>query len=80
MILRLRVEHMKDASGEKKRVLFSTLTTEIKGMERIDAVAELDEHCILGREISQLIAEMLALKTKDLKVGRKAIIKSKKKK
>ena len=74
MILKLRVENMKDATGDKKRVMFATLVTDITGIEKIDAVAELDEECQLGKEITQLITNMLALKQKSLKEENKGFL------
>lgn len=80
MILKIRVEEMKDASGDKKRVMFATLVTEIVGMERIDAVSELDNECVLGKEITELMANLLALKKDSLekKYGPEARKKKKK--
>jgi hypothetical protein len=80
MKLHLQIEKGKDASGKIKRVMWAQLQTEIKGMERIDTVAELDEDCILGSEITRLTAEMLAMHKKGLEDQKKKIIKNKKKK
>ena len=66
MILKIRIENMKDATGKKKRVLMASLRTEIIGMEMIDTVAELDDDCVLGKEITLLTTNMLALKKKAL--------------
>jgi hypothetical protein len=78
MILKLRIENMKDATGEKKRVMMATLNTDIIGMESINAVSELDEKCLLGREITKLITDMLALKQEALKVEHKKYKKNEK--
>ena len=67
MILKIRIENMKDATGEKKRVMMASLRTEIVGMEKIDTVSELDDECVLGKEVAILIADMLTLKKNALK-------------
>lgn len=55
MILKLVIEHGKDATGIKKRIIWSNLTTNIKGMETIDSVSELNETCTLGKEITKMV-------------------------
>lgn len=69
MKLILQIENnMKDATGIKKRVMFATLKTDIPGMEHISSICELDEECVLGKEITILTADLLALKKKDLEL------------
>ena len=63
MILKLVIEHGKDASGIKKRAMWSNLSTNIKGMESIDSLSELDEVCVLGQEITKMV-NFIVKKTK----------------
>lgn len=63
MILKIAIEHGKDATGIKKRIIWSNLETEIKGMEQIHSVSELIEECNLGQEITKLV-EYIAKKSK----------------
>lgn len=80
MKLHLVIEHGKDATGIKKRVMWAQLRTDIKGMEQIDAVSELDEECVLGKEVTAMITDLLAAKKAQLVEQKKEIIKNKKKK
>jgi len=67
MKLVIRVEHGKDATGIEKRVIFSSLRTDIPGMEKIDAVAELTPGCGMAKEVDKLVTNMLSLKQMELK-------------
>lgn len=80
MLLKIRVEHMKDATKKTKRVIISTLETEIPGMERITAVAELDDKCQMGKEIDDLVERMVLLKKEEIKSKRASYKKLDKKK
>lgn len=64
MRLTLTVEKLKDKSGKVKTVLIAHLTTELKGMEQIDAVAEIEKKSVLGKELAQLTIDMIATKKK----------------
>lgn len=79
MILNLKVENMKDATGTIKRVLFAGLQTDIIGAEKITTVAELDDESGLTWEIDQLILAMLALKKKTVDVKKLRPVAKKKK-
>jgi len=80
MRLRLTIENLKDATGIEKRSMWATLETEIPGMERIDAVSELDKECVLGKEIDQMILDMTVMKQGEMRARGDEIIKNKKKK
>ena len=78
MKLNIQIEQMKDKTGIEKRVMFTTLTTDIPGMERIDAVAELD-NCPLSDEIAVLITDLLSAKQVELQKKSKKVAQKKKK-
>jgi hypothetical protein len=64
----IQVINEKDATGIEKRVIISTLRTDLPGMERLTAVAELDSECQMGKEIDDLIERMLSAKQDNMKV------------
>lgn len=66
MILKLRIEHAKDATGIKKRVIWSTLLTEIEGMKSVTSVAELDKGSILGDKIEEMINFIVKQNNKEM--------------
>ena len=63
----IQVLNEKDITGIEKRVIISTLRTDIPGMEKLTAVAELDD-CQMGKEIDSLIERMLNAKQEEMKV------------
>ena len=65
MKLNIQIEQMKDKTGIEKRVMFTTLTTDIPEMEKITAVAELD-NCVLGDEIATIITDLLSARREEI--------------
>lgn len=80
MILKVRIEDgMKDATGIEKRAMFLTLLTDIPGLDRIDAVAELDFGSPLQKEIDEIITNMLDSKAQEVRKFKKLTTKAKEK-
>lgn len=76
----IQVLNEKDATGIEKRVIISTLKTDIPGMERITAVSELDDKCRMGKEIDDLIGRMMEAKRQEMRTNSDAKINKKLKK
>jgi hypothetical protein len=68
----LHVEDGKDATGKKKKVMWVTLKTAIKGLESFSAVSELPKDSVLCREIDDLTAQMLEAKNAEIKSLKKS--------
>jgi len=80
MIIRLKVEHAKDATGELKRVMWTTVETEIEGINTFTSVAELGNDTPLAKELDFIVTEMMALKKAEImKKNRKKLAESKRK-
>lgn len=71
MILQVRVENLKDATGELKKVIMATVLTDIPGMEKITAVDELTKYETLNYELSKLATDIIALKSEEVKKSKK---------
>lgn len=73
MIFQLRIENMKDATGEVKRAMIMKLKTEVPGLDNIQAVAELAEGTPLAIEIDGIIADMLEQKKTSIKASNQKV-------
>lgn len=80
MKIRMLVEMAKDKSGKVKRTLWTTVETDIIGMEKISTVAEMPDKSTLAKEIDWMVTEMVELKKKSLKEKNKKLIAKRKKK
>ena len=79
MIIYLKVEHGKDSTGQRKRVLWTTVETEIEGMGKIVAVNELQDETPLAKEIDYIVSEMMALKTAQIREKNNRLLAKRKK-
>lgn len=83
MIVKIKVEHGKDASGEVKRVMWFTVESGVEGIGTFSSVSELANDTPFAKEIDYIVTEMMELKKAEItKKNRRllAISKNKKKK
>lgn len=77
MIILLKIEEGKDATKQKKRVLWTTIKTDIETIGTFTSVSEIVEDSVLWKELDMIVQNMLAMKNEEMKV-KKELLKNKK--
>jgi hypothetical protein len=81
MVIKIKIENLKDATGELKRVMWVTVETAIEGIGTFSSFADLGNDTPLAKELDGIVTDMLHLKKLEItKNNKKKLIAKRKKK
>jgi len=80
MRISIIIDHFKDATKKIKRTMIVTLYTDIPGMEKVKAVAELPKNTPMAKEVDFIVTDMLTRKKAAITKENKKKLLAKKKK